>query len=148
MTEFRFHHLARATLDQALPRILEEALAGGESAIVEAPDTSLLEALDERLWTYADDSFLPHGLARDGDPAGQPVLLTSARDNPNGATLRVLVGGAQPLPIPPEPVVILLFDGRDEGQLAAARAQWTALKTAGEAISYWREGQGGWEKGR
>jgi DNA polymerase-3 subunit chi len=62
--------------------------------------------------------------------------------------LRVLVGGAEALPIPSEPVVILLFDGRDEDQLTAARGQWTTLKGAGAALSYWREGPGGWEKAR
>ncbi len=45
--------------------------------------------------------------------------------------------------------VILLFDGRDEEMRAEARRQWSLLKAAGAAPSYWREGEdGGWEKGR
>ncbi len=152
MGEFRFYHLERRRIDQALPAILEDALAEGLRAVVQAPSPDHVEALNERLWTYSDESFLPHGSARDGDPAAQPIYLTDAEDNPNGARLRVLLAG-----VGCEPFVdgggyervILLFDGRDEEARAEARRQWSLVKAAGAAPSYWREGDdGGWEKGR
>ena len=37
MPEFRFYHLERRRLDQALPDLLEEALAAGVRAVVQAP---------------------------------------------------------------------------------------------------------------
>ncbi len=152
MGDFRFYHLERLRIDQALPSLLEDALAEGLRAVVQAPSPDYVEALNERLWTYSDESFLPHGSARDGDPAAQPIFLTDSADNPNGARLRVLLAG-----VGCEPFVngagydrvILLFDGRDEEARAEARRQWTLLKSAGAALSYWREGDdGGWEKGR
>ena len=154
MTEIRFCHLERRKLEEALPGILEQGLTEGIRIVVEAPQSETIEALDERLWTYADDSFLPHGLARDGEPETEPVLLTTGADNPNGAAWRVLVGGARALPILSDPEsayarVILLFDGLDPEARAAARAQWAELKAAGHAPTYWREGDSGqWEQGR
>ncbi len=42
---------------------------------------------------------------------------------------------------------MLLFDGRDDGAVAGARRQWTELKRAGPAVSYWQQGEDGrWEK--
>jgi DNA polymerase III subunit chi len=35
---------------------------------------------------------------------------------------------------------VIMFDGHDEDQLAAARAQWTALKAAGHEVTYWQQG--------
>ena len=90
MNEFRFLHLERRRIDQALPAILEEAVRDGWSVVVQAASEERVDALNERLWTYADDSFLPHGSARDGEPHAQPVYLTAGDDNPNGAVLRVL----------------------------------------------------------
>ena len=155
MTEFRFYHLERRRIDQALPEILEEALAHGLRAVVQAPSIERVEALNERLWTYADESFLPHGAAGDGEPETQPIYLTSGGENPNGAVLRVLVAGVDAAPYADAAAggayerVVLLFDGRDEEMRAEARRQWTLLKNAGAAPSYWREGEdGGWEKGR
>ena len=152
MVEVRFYHLERRRIDQALPDIVEEALRQGQRSVVQAPSREHVEALNERLWTYADESFLPHGSARDGDPHAQPVYLTDGDENPNGAALRVLLSGVGCEPFLGEEAyqrVILLFDGRDEEAKAEARRQWSLVKASGAAPSYWREGEdGGWEKGR
>jgi DNA polymerase-3 subunit chi len=154
MTEIRFYHLQRRKPEEALPGLLEEALRRGERVVVEAPQREWIEALDERLWTYSDESFLPHGLARDGEPETQPILLTTGDDNPNGARLRILLGGARAAPILARELTayecnVILFDGANEEARAGARAQWAELKAAGLAVSYWREGESGeWEQGR
>ena len=31
------------------------------------------------------------------------------------------------------------FDGSDEEAVAAARGQWTTLKSAGHAVTYWQQ---------
>ncbi len=154
MTDVCFYHLERRKLEDALPSLLEQALDEGARVVVEAPSSELIEALDERLWTYSDDAFLPHGLARDDAPDTQPILLTTEPENPNSAAWRVLIGGARALPILNEPTIaparlILLFDGSDPEARAAARAQWTEVKAAGFSPTYWREGDTGqWEQGR
>ncbi|MGA2045465.1 MAG: DNA polymerase III subunit chi [Roseiarcus sp.] len=154
MTEIRFHHLQRRRPEQALPALLEEALARGERAVVESTEREWIEALDESLWTYSDHSFLPHGMARDGEPETQPIFLTTGDDNPNDARLRIFVGGARAASLlASRPTaydrILILFDGADEEARAGARAQWAQLKAAGHAPSYWREDEsGGWEQGR
>jgi DNA polymerase-3 subunit chi len=149
--EFRFYHLERRRLDQALPEILEAALAEGARVVVQAPSSERVEALNERLWTYPEDDFLPHGTASDGEPEEQPVYLTDSGDNPNGASLRVLLSGVDAAPLASSGLarVILLFDGRDDEAKLEARRQWTLLKATGAPLGYWREGEdGGWVKGR
>jgi DNA polymerase-3 subunit chi len=149
MIEFRFHHLERLRVDQALPCLLERAYEGGRPVVVRAPSDEIVAALNDRLWTYDDASFLPHGAAGDGDPASQPIFLTSTAQNPNKATTLVLVSGAE---LGREEgafeEVILLFDGRDEEAVAEARAQWKQLRDEGRELSYWREGDEGWERAR
>jgi DNA polymerase-3 subunit chi len=149
--EFRFHHLERRRLDSALPDLLEAALAEGLRVVVQAPSAEARDALNERLWTYRDDSFLAHGGPGDGEPATQPVFLTETDETPNGAALRVLLNPADAPRFLRQPCerVIVLFEARDEEALAAARASWKALRDAGAAPSYWREGdEGEWVKAR
>ncbi|MGO8831669.1 MAG: DNA polymerase III subunit chi [Roseiarcus sp.] len=154
MTEIRFYHLQRRKPEEALPAILEEALEQDLRVVVQAPDREWIEALYERLWTYSDESFLPHGTARDGEPETQPIFLTTGEDRPNGAGWRILLGGARAAPIlDSEPTdyqrLVILFDGADEEARTAARAQWAELKAAGHAPSYWREDESGeWRPGR
>jgi len=151
VSEFRFLHLERRRIDQALPDILEGALAAGWRVVIQAASEERIEALNERLWTYSDESFLPHGSARDGDPHAQPIYLTAGEDNPNGAQLRVLLSGVSAAALAEAGYerVALLFDGRDEEAVADARRQWTEVRAADVAPSYWREGEdGGWERVR
>jgi len=144
--EFRFHHLERRRVDLALPALLERAYDEGQRVVVRAPSEEMVAALNARLWTYDDASFLPHGGAGDGDPMTQPIFLTAKVENPNAATMLVLLAGAETSASDEafDPIV-RLFDGRDEDALAEARREWKRLKDEGRTLSYWREGEdGGW----
>ena len=119
--------------------------------MVQAADAGARDALNERLWTYREDSFLPHGGPGDGDPATHPVYLTDSDETPNGARLRVLLAPADAPRFAADPAerVVVMFDARDEAAMAAARAAWKALRDAGANPSYWREGdEGEWVKAR
>jgi DNA polymerase III subunit chi len=150
VTEIRFYHLERRRVDEALPTLLERALDEGRRVLVRASSDEMVAALNERLWTYDDASFLPHGAAGDGDPMTQPVFLTAELENANAATVLVRLSGAETGDADDAfDLVVLLFDGRDEAALAQARGEWRRLKDLGRAISYWREGdEGGWERAR
>jgi DNA polymerase III subunit chi len=150
MAEFRFHHLERRRVDQALPSLLEQAYDEGRRVVVRASSDEMVEALNDRLWTYDDASFLPHGAAGDGDPMSQPIFLTARVENPNAATILVLLSGAETSPGDAAfDLTVRLFDGRDEEAIAEARREWKRLKDEGRMLSYWREGEdGGWEKAR
>ncbi len=146
MGEFRFHHLERRRMDQALPALLQQAYGEGRRVVVRAPSQEMVDALNDRLWTYDDASFLPHGAAGDGDPMSQPVSLTAKVENPNGASMLVLVAGAETSPDDATfDWVVRLFDGRDPEAIAEARREWRRLKDEGRTLSYWREGEDGWE---
>ena len=137
-------------LASALPVILEKTLERGWRACVQTVDDLRLKALDDALWTFKDESFLPHALAGDPRAARQPLVLTREADNPNGAALRIYVEGAEIDLAVSEPGyerVILLFDGRNEAELDAARGQWSRLKKEGFALAYWQQDDAGrWDR--
>ena len=150
MQEIRFHHLQRRRIDQALPALLVRAYGEGRRVVVRSPLRELVEALNERLWTFDDASFLPHGASGDGDPMSQPIYLTTLMENPNAATMLVLLAGSETDKRDQAfDTIVRLFDGRDEEAVAEARREWKRLKDEGRSISYWRESEdGGWEKAR
>jgi DNA polymerase-3 subunit chi len=144
--EVWFYQLEQKPLPAALADLLERSAARGWRAVVRAAAPAQLEALDVALWTYRAESFLPHGV-EGPDSARQPILLTAAAVNPNGARALFLVEGAAPEALEGYERVCLLFDGREEAALARARAQWKAVKAAGHAASYWQQNaSGGWAK--
>jgi DNA polymerase-3 subunit chi len=150
VTEVRFYHLQRARLEEVLPVILERCHQLGERVLVLAGSTERVEALAALLWTYRPDSFLPHGTARDGEAARQPVFLAPADaegGNPNGAPVLILSDGARHPQIGDFKLVCELFDGHDEAAVAAARDQWRTCKEAGHAVVYFQQADSGkWQE--
>ncbi len=152
MSEIWFYHLERTPLDRVLPDLLTKTLDRGWRAIVRAGSAERVQALDSHLWTYQDESFLPHGTAAQGQAAHQPVLLTTGEENPNGAQALFLVDGADFPELETGAFeaferCILLFDGTDQEALASARAAWKQAKDHDLETSYWQQTpQGRWEK--
>src|SRR5947208_799517 len=83
MAEIGFYHLLSMPLERALPRLLERACAQGHRIVIRAASSERVEHLNSLFWTYDDTSFLPHGSARDGNPASQPIWLSDHAENPN-----------------------------------------------------------------
>lgn len=145
--EVWFYHLERTSLDRALPELLEKTLAKGWRAVVRARDRDRLEHLDGWLWSFRDESFLPHGLAEEPHAERQPILLTTGFETKNAAQALFLIDDADPGPLESFERCIFLFDGQDEAALAAARARWKTFKQGGTPVSYWKQNErGGWVK--
>lgn len=148
MTEVLFYHLKGQTPEQVLPALLQKSLERGWRVVVQASSEERVEALDVHLWTWRDDSFLPHGTWRDAEAARQPIVLTLHDDNPNNAIVRFLIEGASmPDNASAYQRVVLLFDGEDPAAVEAARARWSEAKIAGFEITYWQaDEKGGWHR--
>jgi DNA polymerase-3 subunit chi len=132
MTEVLFYHLQDMTLENVLPPLLEKSLERGWRVVVQSTSPERADALDAHLWTYRDDSFLPHATWRAGDAQDQPIVLAVEEGNPNRANVRFLVDSA-PLPADSDAYdrVVLVFNGDDGEALAAARSAWTDCRTRG-----------------
>jgi DNA polymerase-3 subunit chi len=148
MTEVLFYHLQNMTVENVLPPLLEKSLERGWRVVVQSTSEERTDALDAHLWTYRDDSFLPHATWRVGDVADQPIVLALEGGNPNGANVRFLIDNAA-LPEDAEAYerMVLLFNGDDPDALALARTAWTDCKARGFDVTYWQaDDRGRWQK--
>ncbi len=146
MSDIRFYHLAHQTLAQALPRLLEKALQSGHRMLVKAPSTEAVERLNTALWTDRPESFLPHGSAKDGHATEHPVWLTASDENPNGASVLVLVEGAHSEHLGDYTLICDMLDGTQAQAVALGRTRWKHYKEAGHTVTYWQQSPQGWEK--
>lgn len=143
MTEIGFYHLTRTGPEQALPRLLARTLEAGERAVVRCRDAARLAALDESLWR-ADEAWLPHGSAADGDAKLQPIWLTTEDEAPNHGRFLFLLDGVESVTTAAFTRVFDLFDGTDEAAVAAARLRWKAARDSGHRLTYWQQTEQGW----
>jgi DNA polymerase III subunit chi len=148
MAEILFYHLQNQPLEAVLPTLLQKSLERGWRAVVQVTTEERLSALDDHLWTYTDESFLPHGTDREAHAANQPVLITLSNGNANDASIRFLAEGAD---LPPDIAayqrIAILFDGTDVEALAIARDQWRKVKEEGHEATYWQQDERGrWQR--
>ncbi len=147
MTDVLFYHLTESKLEDALPPLLDKSVERGWKVAVQLREPARRDLLDTHLWTYREDSFLPHGTDEEETAGRQPVLLTISPDNINSATVRFFIDGAEVTDVGAYQRVVLMFDGYDQEQLESARAQWKRLKGEGHNLTYWQQTQDGrWEK--
>lgn len=146
MTDIRFYHLERQSLEQVLPSLLSKALSAGHRIVVKAANDKAVEELNTHLWTYNPNSFLPHGSQKDGFAEDQPIWLTAEDENPNGASVLILTHGAQSPDVGNFKMCCEMLDGRNEDAVKAARGRWKTYGKAEHDVTYWQQTDKGWEK--
>ncbi|MCP5072176.1 MAG: DNA polymerase III subunit chi [Rhodobacteraceae bacterium] len=148
MAEVYFYHLTSSPLEQALPELLERVLSRDWRALVRGADKGRLKWLDDRLWLWRDEGFLPHGQTGGEHDSNQPVLLTAAVENRNLADVLLLIDGAKTdaAEVAEFTRVCLMFDGNNTDAVDAARGDWKTLTDAGIAAQYWAQDDGRWVK--
>jgi len=137
-----FYHLTATPLERVLPAICEKVLAQGERMLVVA-EAATLARLDEQLWTYSKESFLPHG--RDGGES-QPILLSETVRTGEGAAANVALADGEWRDEALDFARAFYFF--DTAHIDSARGAWRALKGREDIQSrYWKQVEGKWVQG-
>jgi DNA polymerase III subunit chi len=146
MLNIQFYHLLSTPLETALPKLVHTAYQKGMRVCIVA-EPSLHPLLDDALWTFRKDSFLPHG-TEDADAALHPILLASAPTRINDASVLMLTNGHHVAAEATEGFerVFDLFNGHDEGAVEAARQRWATYLSEGYALKYIKQRpDSGWD---
>ena len=140
-----FYYLERSPLERVLPRICERVIGEGERLLVVSGE-DLLRQIDGFLWTYAAESFLPHGRADAPRGQEQPILLSPDVRPLNGARNVALADGLWRDEALGFERTFYFFD---KLSLDTARGSWRALKERpGVERRYWKQDeQGKWVQG-
>ncbi len=146
--EFWFYHLESQPLQAVLPVLVEKTLSRGWRACLRFSTPERLETIDSALWTYREESFLPHGTARDGHAESQPVFLTLDGANPNGAhALFLLEAATESEPEHGSRASSGCSTARTRRPGRSPARNGRRAKAAGFEVSYWRQdANGAWKK--
>lgn len=145
MTRVDFYHLQQKTLDEVLPKLLQKAYSTGKRIKVKIGTEERVEFINSLLWTYNDESFLPHGSKKDGFADQQPIWLSADIENPNAALFLFLVDGAEENveTLTQYERVFNIFDGNSAEAVQQARRLWKEYKNSGCEVYYWQQDNAG-----
>jgi DNA polymerase-3 subunit chi len=108
--------------------LAKRAFDGGQPTLILARSFDQAEQLDQKLWEFEADAFIPHQIAGDEDDAITPVLIVP----PDAAAAdRALVINLRDACAPGLFDRVLEVVPADEGERAGSRNRWTTYKAAG-----------------
>lgn len=145
--QYWFYHLENSTLEAALVPLLEKCRAANMRSLIRVQNMDTLKKLDQYLWTYREDSWLPHAISGSGVDDAQPILLTTEPTNANNATSLFILENAPLGEIDGIERGFYMIDGNNPELVAAARIEYKSAKDKGFDVSYWQQNENGkWEK--
>lgn len=98
MARLVLHRLPTPKRAGAVAALLDRLHRERHRVVVWVADEQRSRLLDDFLWTFDTQSFLPHAVAEGGeDLSDEPVVIVSAPANPNAAAVLVIADGLPPL---------------------------------------------------
>ena len=110
----------------------------GHKIHVQTPGVEYAKALDEKLWNFSEDSFIPHSLKE--DQLNSPIKICTATDSPEHKDVFVNLSGRTP-------TFFSRFDRvaevvpEKESDRNAARKAYSFYKERGYEVSYHKMGR-------
>jgi len=116
--------------------LVRKARAANFNVVLFADDPALLRTIDEYLWTFSEQEFLPHVMAEDANAAVTPILLTGD-DNAELPHRQVLINLS-----PRTPACFAQFErlfeivSTDTEDVAAGRERYRYYQQRGYALTH------------
>ncbi len=137
MTEVLFVEVTTSRLEFRACEITEEIYGRGEKLQILAPDPAQASRLDDLLWTFRPDSFIPHGmLESNGSNPGLPVVISTREQQVPGMRHLLMLEFSSPefLGSFVQAIHLVVVDNRARRE--ASRRYWVQLRDAGFALRH------------
>ena len=133
MTLIRFYILADShpsAREKFACRLAARGFRQGIKTYLNMPDSAACKRLDELLWTFNDQSFVPHEINKDGDDAR--CIISIGHDLEPADDFQVLINLAADVPhfFSRFEKTFEIIDGREDNK-AAGRSRWSFYKDRG-----------------
>ncbi|RPD37477.1 DNA polymerase III subunit chi [Candidatus Liberibacter solanacearum] len=140
MTDFLFCRFKHNWQNDLLI-LLESEYQNGLRISIQCGSERIRDALNERLWTWKRDSFMPHGIdvgEEEAFASFQPILLTVSSNNANASMVRFFIDQASMHigDIDHYKKIIFIIDTDDQESLKWGRANWKNLKSKGYTLTF------------
>jgi DNA polymerase-3 subunit chi len=137
MTEVLFIEVTTSRLEFRACEIVEEIYGRGQKIQVLAPDPGQASRLDDLLWTFRPDSFVPHRLLEsNGGNPGTPVVISAREHSVPGFRYLLMLEFSSPqfLRSFTHAIHLVVVDHRERRD--ASRKYWLQLRDLGFALRH------------
>jgi DNA polymerase-3 subunit chi len=137
MTEVLFVEVTTSRLELRACEIAEEIYGRGETLQILASDPTQASRLDDLLWAFRPDSFIPHGMLEpNGSNPGLPVVISTREHTVPGIRHLLMLEFSSPefLRSFTQAIHLVVVDNRERRE--ASRKYWVQLRNAGFVLRH------------
>ncbi|AFB21582.1 DNA polymerase III subunit chi [Rickettsia canadensis] len=91
MQQFSIYQTSDELLLKSVLLLIEKCYYSDLKSIILTTDKEQQEMLNKNLWTYSRKQFIPHGSKLDPQPEKQPIYITDELQNPNNASVLIII---------------------------------------------------------
>ena len=145
MTQIIFYSSAPLRVENTLFTLIEKSLEKGFKSLLLFLDKENCSAIDEKLWTYKQNSFLPH-LSECEEISNEidiPIYLTTKNENPYEAELLFSIDGSIPDNINNLERLIIIIDANDKILLEKYKKYYLDINKKFEDIVFYKSDDDG-----
>jgi DNA polymerase-3 subunit chi len=137
MTEVTFVEVTTSRMEMRACEIAEENYTRGRRVQILAVDQEQAKRLDDLLWTFKPESFIPHGLWLDSpDVPEHPVVITTIKETLAGMDSLLMMGYNEVDLVSRFSHAVHLVVADNQERLESSRRYWTLLKDAGFSLRH------------
>ncbi|AFC70619.1 DNA polymerase III subunit chi [Rickettsia australis] len=91
MQQFSIYQTSGELLLKSILLLIEKCYHSDLKSVILTADADQQEMLNKNLWTYSRKQFIPHGSKLDPHPEKQPIYITDELQNPNNASVLIII---------------------------------------------------------
>jgi|TARA_B100001750_G_C15468416_1_gene578393 DNA polymerase-3 subunit chi len=149
MVECNFYDIGFGNLEKFLAQLSEKILALQKRAVIVLKDEDQVNHLNQQLWTFSTNAFIPHGSKINGDSKNQPIWLTHVLENPNNSSYLVSANIPIAQGIKNFEKYFFIFSKEDKLMLKNAKLQKEKCLIEKIKYSFYHQSEGGkWVAGK
>ena len=141
-----FYNSSQRDIVSDIARLTENIFKRSNEIVVFCIDQETAEVVDDFLWSYKDDSFIPHSMTKSGEASLNPILVTTDLDKGYEHNVLLALNG---LLIKERDwqrfsKIYYFFDDQDIKEKENARSMWKSFSSLDIDCKYWINEKNKW----
>jgi len=126
--------------------LTEKLFKQNNSVLIFCADRETVKVVDDFLWAYREDSFIPHISKKNGENSIYPILITTSIDEGYKHNVLLALNGVliEEKNWQSFSKIYYFFDNEDNNEKENARSMWKSFSSMDVECKYWINKENKW----
>jgi len=141
-----FYNSSHRDVVKDIAWLTENIFKKNNRIVIFCTDQETAEVVDDFIWSYRDDSFIPHSIKKHRETSLDPILVTTDLDGGYEHNVLLALNGVliKEKDWQRFAKIYYFFDDQDSGEKENARSMWKSFSSLDVNCKYWINEKNKW----